>query len=201
MPFWKSKQPARGLSAGLCFPGRCPSAGFAFPPARGNASPGERFSPQAARSICPSPQPYPAVQASGPAKADAAVQSLLNANAGHKAWENTQIWLQGGEEEQWAAGNGEEMENWEDVMCDCFPPSVILWVLLLNAGEKPFRRMRSTTLQHFPLLPAASAECRAVFGGTEIWRVLRPSSIHPLIPATPTRGVSPPGSSKDPALH
>lgn len=81
------------------------------------------------------------------------------------------------------------MEKWEDLMCDLFSPCVILWFLLLNAGKKPFRRMWSSTLQHFPLLPGASAECRAAFGGTGIWGALTSSSIHPHILASPIRGI------------
>lgn len=105
------------------------------------------------------------------------MENLLNVNAGYKSWENIQIWLQGGEEEQWDAEYGKEMEKWEDLMCDLFSPCVILWFLLLNAGKEPFRRMWSTTLQHFPLLPGASAECRAAFGGTGIWELC--TLLHP----------------------
>lgn len=99
---------------------------------------------------------------------------------------HTQNWLQGGEEEQWDAGNGKEMEKWENLTCDRFSTCVILCLLLLNAGQKPFRRMWSTTLQHFPLLPGASAECRAAFGGTEMWGALTSP------PSTPTAQPVPP---------
>lgn len=110
------------------------------------------------------------------------MESLLNANAGHKSWENTLKRSSG------MQGMRKIMEKWEDLMCDHFSPGVILWFLFLNAGGKPFRRMWSTTLQYFPLLPGASAECRAVFGGTEIWGALTASSIHPHIPAVPPEG-------------
>lgn len=43
-------------------------------------------------------------------------------------------------------------------------------------------------MEHFPLLPGASAGCRAAFGGTEVWGALTPSSIPPSTQPVPPEG-------------
>lgn len=186
----------------------CPSAGFAFPSAWENTSPRGTSLPrdsQAALSVRPFPWAYPEDEVLQrwmlpwrvylmpimPSLGTNPVKIHLELAAG--------VGDGGGGQGMGCRGckrNG-EMGRFNSVIISlpvCFGGVFFL----LNAGKKPFRRMQTTTLQHFPPVPGMPAECRAAFGGEEV--AGNPSTLlHPPPCPRTVGGPAPPEGSHLPA--
>lgn len=193
--------------ASLLSPKRCPSApgthwyvGFAFPSARGKYFTRRDISPQGPPS-CPKHSPLSTGLSHHPSVMDSAMESLLNANPGHKSWENT---LGIGCSRGRAVGcrgwerNGEK-GRLNSVMIAL--PVCFGGLFLLNVGKKPFRRVHTTTLQRFPPPPRTCLVSAGLHLGVQRLRGARTPPSTPTSQRggrfSPTRGVSPPGSSID----